>query len=73
MFVTGDGGTLCYKCVSENLELVQDNVEDTSDLGWQLISKYALYENHDQQLCCDNCGNVHESAYTEEVEGVVYC
>lgn len=57
-YITADNACLCAKCCNENLELVNG-----TDKQWQVVGYEINWE--DQDLKCDHCNNVIETAYSE--------
>ena len=57
IYLTGDGGILCPKCVRDNMDLIND----PDDPQWYLVA-YDIYEEG-PVMYCENCNDEIESAY----------
>lgn len=62
MFVTADGGVLCWDCLkTERRSILEAIATDDVHSGWRIVGVDVNWENHG--LCCDHCGDHIESAY----------
>lgn len=62
VYIMKDGGTICHKCARKNYRLIRQSMIDGYDEQWIIVGQEILYEN-DDQLYCDECNELHESAY----------
>ena len=63
-FLARDGGTICPKCIRENLMLCARATRDGYERGWAIVACDANWE--DPSMFCENCNNRIESAYAED-------
>jgi hypothetical protein len=63
--VMTDGSCLCHKCAKTNANLIIEQTRrPQSNTGWAAVGTDVNWES---QLNCDECGDVIESAYSDEV------
>jgi hypothetical protein len=62
-FETNDGGTLCFACARKELRHILRAIASNQSDGWRVIGCDVNWE--DNELRCDDCGELIESAYGE--------
>lgn len=62
-YICHDGGVLCADCANENIAMTSD---PEAERDWRVVGSDINYEDDDLQ--CDNCGKMIESAYGEPHE-----
>ena len=60
-FIAGDGESLHFKCVKENLYSCIYSIRHSSRDGWDIVGCEVNYE--DEEMMCGHCGDKIESAY----------
>jgi len=66
-----DGGTLCYKCVCDNIGQIARSTRDGERDGWRVVAHGVNWEDTD--LSCDDCNKRIESAYGEPADREETC
>ncbi len=61
--ITKDGAALCSQCTKDHLKLILKDTHENGHTGWEIMSSMVNWE--DQNLYCDHCGKIIESAYGE--------
>lgn len=65
VFITRDGGALCFACVRKEWRNIVDDHLRNMSCGWRVEGCQVNWE--DPHLFCDHCGKRVESAYMEHI------
>ena len=62
--VSNDGGVICIDCARKNFRFICEDTKKGYNTGWDIFGYDVNWE--DENLYCDNCGKIIESAYGEK-------
>ena len=65
IFITSDGGVLCFSCADENKSIILNSRAYHWNDGWEVVG---VDINWESELYCDHCGNKIPSEYGDNEE-----